>query len=178
MAKLVYGMNVSLDGYVDHDHPAFLPDAALFDHFIGQMRATSGCLYGRRLYDLMRYWDDDQPGWTAAERDFALAWRAPPKWVVTHGADPLGPNAHRIEGDLATAVRRIKADHPGTVEVGGPDLAQQLGTLGLVDAYQLFLHPVVLGHGTPFFAGPLPRLHLTATDRIGPEVIRLTYVPA
>ena len=64
MAKLVYGMNQSLDGYVDHD--AFAPGPLLFRHFIEQTKGLTGSLYGRRLYELMAYWDEPQPGWSAA----------------------------------------------------------------------------------------------------------------
>ena len=83
MAKLIYGLNQSLDGYVDHDHPAFAPRPALFRHFIEEARRQAGCIYGRTMYGLMRYWDDDQPEWGSDERAFAEAWRANPKWVVS-----------------------------------------------------------------------------------------------
>jgi hypothetical protein len=77
MAKLVFGMNQSLDGYVDHT--AFAPGPTLFRHFIDQAREQAGSIYGRRLYEVMRYWDEDDPAWDAAERDFAAAWRSQPK---------------------------------------------------------------------------------------------------
>jgi riboflavin biosynthesis pyrimidine reductase len=75
-------------------------------------------------------------------------------------------------------VRRLKAELPGEMEVAGPELASHLGDLGLVDEYRLYVHPVVLGSGKPFFAGPRPRLRLVATDAMGGDVVRLTYVPA
>ena len=178
MARLFFGMNVSLDGYVDHDHPSFAPDAALFRHFVRQTEGLSGALYGRILYETMRYWDDEQPGWTADETAFALAWRRQPKYVVSGSLNSVGPNATLLPGDLATAVRTLKARHTGEIEVGGPKLAGRLTELGLIDEYRLYLHPVVLGGGTPFFAGPAPRLRLVASDRIGADVLRLTYVPA
>ncbi|WP_234972999.1 dihydrofolate reductase family protein [Paenibacillus vortex] len=90
----------------------------------------------------------------------------------------VGPNASLIEGDLAAAISGLKAQHEGVIEVAGPELAHSLTELGLVDEYRLYLHPVVLGHGKPFFAGPRPPLRLVASDRIGENVIRLTYVPA
>jgi hypothetical protein len=73
MAKFVFGMNQSLDGYVDHQE--FSPGPALFRHFIEQVRGLTGSVYGRRMYEVMRYWDEDHPEWTAEERDFAAAWR-------------------------------------------------------------------------------------------------------
>jgi hypothetical protein len=74
MAKFVFGMNLSLHGYVDHQ--AFAPDAALFRHWIDQVRGLTGSVYGRRVYEVMRYWDEDHPEWTADERAFAAAWRS------------------------------------------------------------------------------------------------------
>lgn len=175
MARLIYAMNLSLDGYADHDR--FAPDAELFRHWIDQVRGTSASVYGRGLYDLMRYWDADDPGWRAEERAFAEAWRAVPKWVVSRGKVDVGPNAQQVAGDLATAVRGLKESLPGTIDMGGPVLAQTLGEMGLVDEYRLYFHPVVLGSGRPYFAGALPRLRLAGSDRIG-EVMRLIYEPA
>lgn len=176
MAKLVFAMNVSLDGYVDH--VGFAPDAQLFRHWIEQVRGLTGSLYGRRLYEIMRYWDEDQPGWTSEERDFAAAWRSMPKWVVSKSLKAAGPNATLFGGDVATVVRDLKARLPGEIAVGGPALAQSLTGLGLIDEYRLYFHPVVLGSGRPFFAGPCPPLRLIASDRVGEAAIRLTYVPA
>ncbi|MCW5696354.1 MAG: dihydrofolate reductase family protein [Bauldia sp.] len=176
MARLVYGLNVSLDGYVDHD--AFAPDPALFHHFIEQTRSVTGSVYGRRMYEIMRYWDDDQPEWSEAERAYAEAWRSHPKWVVSRTLTSVGPNATLLGGDLEAAIRGLKSAHDGEIEVGGPQLAGGLTDLGLVDAYRLYVHPVVVGGGKPFFTGPRPPLHLAAVDRIGDEAVRLTYVPA
>lgn len=178
MAKIVFGMNQSLDGYVDHDHPEFVPDPALFRHFIDQTRGLSGSVYGRRLYEIMRYWDEDQPEWTIDERDFAAAWRSQPKWVVSRTLKSVGPNATLVEDDLEGLVRGLKDDLGGEIDVGGPNLARSLTELGLIDEYRLYFHPVVLGHGNPFFAGPRPRLRLVANDLIGETTIRLTYIPA
>ena len=179
MAKIVFGMNQSLDGYVDHDHAAFAPPGPrLFHHFIEQVRGLTGSVYGRRLYEIMRYWDEDRPEWDAAERDFAVAWRGQPKWVVSCSLKSVGPNATLVEGDVEAAIRRLKAEHVGEIEVGGPDLAGHLTKLGLIDEYWLYVHPVVLGHGTPFFNGPRPPLRLLAADRIGESAIKLTYAPA
>jgi dihydrofolate reductase len=176
MAKLVYGLNQSLDGFVDHQ--AFAPDPSLFRHFLELVRGLTGSVYGRRMYEVMRYWDDEQPEWSAEERDFAAAWRAQPKWVVSRSLKSVGPNATLIEGDIEAAVRKLKAGHAGEIEVAGPELAQNLTDLGLIDEYRLYLHPVVLGRGKPFFAGPRPPLRLIASDRIGEDTVRLTYVPA
>jgi len=176
MAKLVFGLNQSLDGYVDH--MAFSPSPVLFRHFIEQVRGLTGMLYGRRMYEVMRYWDEDQTEWVAEERDFAAVWRRLPKWVVSRSLKSVGPNATLLEDDLKGAVSGLKAQLAGEIDVAGPALAQSLTDLGLIDEYRLYLHPVVLGHGKPFFAGPRPPLRLVTSDRIGGDVIRLTYVPA
>jgi dihydrofolate reductase len=176
MAKLVFGMNQSLDGYVDH--MAFAPGPGLFRHFIDQVRGLSGSVYGRRIYEVMRYWDDDLSEWGAEERDFAVAWRSQPKWVVSRSLTSVGPNATVIGDDIETAIRGLKARSVGEIAVAGPELARSLTDFGLIDEYRLYLHPVVLGRGKPFFAGPRPPLRLVTSDRMGEDVIRLTYVPA
>jgi dihydrofolate reductase len=176
MAKLVYQLSQSLDGYVDHDKMA--PGPLLFRHFIERMREVTGSLYGRNVYELMRYWEDDQPDWGAEEREFAVAWRRVPKWVASRTLKSVGPNATLIEGDLGTAVRTLKAEHAGEIEVAGPNLAQSLTELGLIDEYRLYFRPYVLGGGAPFFAGPMPPLRLVGSDRVGEDAVRLSYVPA
>ena len=176
MAKLVFGMNQSLDGYVDH--LAFVPDATLFRHFVEEAQMQTGSVYGRQTYELMRYWEDDQPEWNADEEAFAAAWRNQPKWVVSRSLKSVGPNATLVGNDSEAAIRKLKAERDGEIEVAGPNLAKSLTDLGLIDEYRIYLHPVVLGHGTPYFAGPRPPLRLIAHDRIGEDVIRLKYVPA
>ena len=176
MAKLVFGMNQSLDGYVDHT--AFGPSPTLFRHFIQEAQAQAGSVYGRRMYEVMRYWDDDHPEWNTDERAFAAAWRKQPKWVVSRSLKSVGPNATLVEGDLGCAIRELKMGREGEIEVAGPDLARSLTELGLIDEYRIYLHPVVLGQGKPYFAGPRPRLRLVSHDRIAEDVVRLVYVPA
>lgn len=175
MAKLVFALNQSLDGYVDH--MAFAPDPVLFRHFIDDVRGLAGSVYGRRMYEVMRYWDEDHSEWDEAERDYAAAWRSLPKWVVSRSLKSVGPNAVLIEGDVEATIRGLKTKLDGVIEVAGPELAGGLTDLGLVDEYRLYLHPVVLGGGKPLFAGSRPSLRLVAGDRIGQDVIRLTYVP-
>jgi dihydrofolate reductase len=176
MAKLVFGMNQSLDGYVDH--MAFGPSPALFRRFIEEARGQAGSVYGRRMYEIMRYWDDDHPEWDADRHAFAAAWRKQQKWVVSRSMKSVGPNAALIDGDgLEAAVRAVKAEQDGEIEIAGPTLAHSLTELGLIDEYRIYLHPVVLGHGTPYFAGPRPPLRLVAHDQVDAHVMKLTYVP-
>ena len=176
MAKFVFGMNVSLDGYVDHN--GFAPSPLVFRHFIEQTRSLTGSVYGRGLYEVMRYWDEDRPDWTLEEHEFAEAWRRQPKWVVSRSLKSVGPNATRVAEDIEAVVRGLKDELAGEIDVGGPDLARSLTDLGLIDEYRLYFHPVVLGQGNPFFAAAPPPLRLLASDRIGEDAIRLTYVPA
>lgn len=176
MAKLVYGLNQSLDGYIDHQ--AFAPSPSLFRHFIEQVREQTASVYGRGMYEVMRYWDDNLPDWDPAEREYAAAWQSQPKWVVSRSLTSVGPNATLLADDVEAAIRRLKAEHTGEIEVAGPDLAQSLGDLGLIDEYRIYLHPVVVGSGKPYFAGPRPPLRLATSELIVENVIRLTYVPA
>jgi len=177
MAKLVYGLSQSLDGYVDHMKLG-PPDPALFRHFIELVRGLTGIVYGRRMYEIMRYWDDDLPDWDAEDREYAAVWRSRPKWVVSRSLKSVGANATLVENDIEAVIRGLKAELVGEIEVAGPDLARSLTDLGLIDEYRLYIHPVVLGRGKPFFAGPRPPLHLVASDLVDEDVIRLTYVPA
>ena len=177
MAKLVYGLSQSLDGYVDHMKLG-PPAPAAFRHFIGLVRGATGLIYGRRTYEIMRYWDENLPDWDAEDREFAVVWRSQPKWVVSRSLKSVGPNATLIADDLKGLISRLKAELAGEIEIGGPDLARSLTEAGLIDEYRLYFHPVVLVRGKPFFAGPRPPLRLVATDLIAESVIRLTYVPA
>jgi dihydrofolate reductase len=175
MARLVYGLNQSLDGYVDHMKIGPPPPAA-FRHFIELVRGATGFLYGSKTYEIMRYWDDDLPDWDADDHEFAAAWRSRPKWVASHSVKPVGPNATLVNDEAA--ICKLKAELAGEIHVGGTILAQSLTDAGLIDEYRLYLHPIVLGGGTPFFRGPRPRLRLKANEPIAGDIIRLSYIPA
>ena len=177
MGKLVFGMMQSLDGYVDHQELG-PPRPALARHFLERVHDLTGCLYGRRMYEVMRYWDDDRNVENAEDHDFATAWRSKPKWVASHSLKSVGPNATLVAGDLEAFVRELKANLDGEIDVAGPDLARSLTDLGLIDEYRLYLRPLVLGCGKPYFAGARPPLRLVATDPVGEDTVRLTYVPA
>lgn len=174
MAKLVFGMNLSLDGYVDHD--AMPTGPALFRHWIEHVAGLSGSVYGRRMYETMRYWDEDRPEWSAEHRAFAAAWRRLPKWVVSRSLTSVGPNATLVGDDVEAVVRDLKARLAGEITVSGPELAGSV--TDLIDEYRLYFRPVVLGRGKPFFAGPRPPLRLVATDLIGEDTVRVTYAQA
>ncbi|HLZ75103.1 dihydrofolate reductase family protein [Phenylobacterium sp.] len=177
MGKLIFGMMQSLDGYVDHlKLPP--PGVALHPHFNDHVRGLAGSLLGRRMYEIMCYWDEDQAGWDAVDHDFAAAWRAQPKWVVSRSLTSVGANATLVADDVERFVRRLKAEVEGDIDVAGPVLAGSLTDLGLIDEYRLYLRPFVLGGGQPYFAAARPPLRLVATDLLGEDTVRLTFVPA
>jgi dihydrofolate reductase len=181
MAKIMYGLSQSLDGYVDDVAGTLVmpaPDAVLFQHFTERSRDVAGTIYGRRIYELMRYWEEDRPEWDEARRAYAVAWRSAPKWVFSRTLEEVGPYATLVREDLGAFVRRLKVEVEGEIEVSGPTLAGALTELGLIDEYQLYMRPFVLGDGKPFFAGARPPLRLTEAQRIGDETVRLSYVPA
>ena len=181
MARLVFGMMQSLDGYVDHATGGMAlppPGQALHDHFADHVRGLAGLLYGRRMYQVMRFWDEDHPELDVGYRNFAPAWRAQPKWVASRTLKDVGPNATLVAGDIGAFVRRLKAEAEGDIDVAGPELAGVLTGLGLIDEYRLYFRPFVLGGGKPYFAGARPPLRLVASDPVGEDAVRLTYVPA
>jgi len=193
MGKLVFGMMQSLDGYVagasggpgSDGYVAGLagglelppPGVLLSRHFNDYVRGLGGSLCGRRMYEVMRYWDEDQPEWEVVEHDFAAAWRARPKWVVSRSLKSVGANATLVAGDVEAFVRRLKAEVEGEIDVAGPELAGCLTDFGLIDEYRLYFRPFVLGHGKPYFAGARPPLRFIAADPVGEDAVRLTYVP-
>jgi dihydrofolate reductase len=181
MARLIFGMLQSLDGYVSGPEggPGLpLPNEALMQHFNERGRALTASLYGRTMYEIMRYWDNDDPDHDEASRVFARDWQGRPKFVVSSTLKSLGKNATLIDGDLEAAVRKLKTEYGGEIDVAGPELAAGLGALGLIDEYQLYLQPVVLGGGRPFFHGARPPLRFKSSERIDEDVVLLTYVPA
>jgi dihydrofolate reductase len=174
-------MMQSLDGYVDGvsgelELPP--PGPELHRHFNDHVRGLAGALYGRRMYEVMRYWDEDQPEWDEISRDFAAAWRAQPKWVVSRSLKSVGPNATLVREDVEAFVRALKADVDGEIDVAGPELAGSLTGVGLIDEYRLYFRPFVLGGGKPYFAGGRPPLRLLDSRAVREDAIRLTYVPA
>ena len=160
MGKLIYFMNVSLDGFVetpDHGLDWGVIDDELRSLFNDQMRGVDASLYGRRLYEVMAaYWPtgESDPGATDLTREFARLWNATPRIVFSNSLESVDFNSRLATGDVGEELAAIKAEFDGDLEVGGPTLAAQFIERGLVDEYHLVIHPVVLGDGTPFF----PRL--------------------
>jgi dihydrofolate reductase len=193
MGKLSFGMLQSLDGYVagpaggpqsggvlSEKAAAELPSPGpiTFRHFADHVRSLDGIVYGRSMYEIMRYWEEDKPGWEEVEHDFAQAWRPKLKWVASRSLKSVGPNATLIPTDVVDFVRKLKSERKGNLEVAGPEIARELSAAGLVDEFHLYLQPYVLGAGKPFFAGPLPKLRLVKHEAVGEDVVRLSYAPA
>jgi dihydrofolate reductase len=181
MGKLIYGMMQSLDGYIDGPAGNLQlgpPGPILSRHFSDYVRGSGGLLYGRRIYEIMRFWDEDQPGWDEIDLDFAQIYRSKPKWVASRSLTSVGPNATLVQGDLIDFAARLKSEREGEIDVAGAELANALSAAGLIDEYRLYFRPFVLGAGKPFFAGPLPPLRLVSSDTIGEDAVRLTCVPA
>ncbi len=180
MGKLVFGMMQSLDGYVAgvDGELTMRPGVALSGYWIDYVRGLAGVLYGRRMYEVMRYWDEDQPEWDAGDHEFAAAWRTLPKWVASRSLKSVGANATLVGDDVEAFVRRLKAEVQGQIDVAGPDLAGSLTDLGLIDEYHLYFRPFVLGGGKPYFARARPPLRLVAANPVGEDAVKLTFVTA
>ena len=184
MAKVIYSMLTSLDGYIagPEGGPALpVPESELHWYFNAMMRETSIVLNGRRMYETMRVWDtwDKIPGASLVEVDFARAWQETPKVVFSTTLREVGPNARLVKDDIEAVVRSVKAEANGDISVAGAMLAGSLSRLGLVDEYRLYVHPVVLGGGKPFFeAGMSLKLRPLGTENLAQNVILLRYAPA
>lgn len=183
MAKLVFGLMQSLDGYVNivgFDGGPGLPGPGpqLGRYFNDLVRGLAGTIYGRRMYEVMQYWDVDQPDWDDADHEFAASFRRMPKWVASRTLKTVGPNATLIGTDVETLARNLKKEMSGEIDVAGPELAGALTAVGLIDEYRLYFRPFILGRGKPFFAGPRPPLRLVSADRVGEDAVRLIYTPS
>jgi dihydrofolate reductase len=181
MAKIVYGMMQSLDGYiagVRGGQQLTPPGQALGRHFNDHVRGLAGMVYGRRMYEVMRYWDEDHPDWDGGDHDFAATLRQKPKWVASRTLKDVGPNATLISGDVSEFVRKLKEEVIGEIDVAGAELAGSLAAAGLIDEFRLYFRPFVLGGGKPYFAGPVPALQLVGAQPVGEDAVRLTYTTA
>ncbi|AZO54450.1 MULTISPECIES: dihydrofolate reductase family protein [unclassified Mesorhizobium] len=184
MARIVYSMLTSLDGYIarsDEDIGLPVPEAELHQHFNDMMRQASAVLAGRRMYETMRFWDspERETGATEVERDFARAWRETPKIVFSTTLQQVGLNARLVDGDTENTVKSLKARADGLVILGGADIAASLARAGFIDEYRLYIHPVVLGGGKPYFQSGLSlTLKPLGTQSLSQGVTLLRYAPA
>ena len=186
MGRVVYMMNVSLDGFVatpDGDLDWGTVDEELHGWFNDRTREAGALVYGRRLYEVMvAYWPtaDADPAATPVMREFGRIWNATPKVVFSTSLDDVPAGWRLIRGDVPGEVARLRDETDGDLHVGGPTLAAELVRRGMVDEYRLVVHPVVLGRGLPFFPvldAPI-RLRLIGTRRFATGAALLAYVPA
>ena len=183
MGRIVYSMSVSLDGFVETPNRSLdwvLVDDELHSLFNEEAREMSAFLYGRRMYELMAdYWPTaaTDPSATPTMREFARIWRDTPKIVFSRTLDRVEWNSRLVRDDAAAEVARLKAEPAFDADVGGPTLASTLMRVGLIDEYRLFVNPVVLGAGTPFFPALEDRigLKLRETRTFGSGVVYLRY---
>ncbi|MEU1470584.1 dihydrofolate reductase family protein [Streptomyces sp. NPDC005761] len=158
MRKLIYGMNLTLDGYIaapGDDISWSVPSDELFQYWSDQLEATDLSLYGGKLWRTMSsYWPtaDQQPDATSAEIEFAHRWRAMPKVVFSSTIDKVDWNTRLATGDAVAEIARLKAEDGGPMDIGGATLAGAAMRAGLIDEYVLATAPVLVGSGTPFFA--------------------------
>ena len=183
MARIVYEMMTSLDGYIagpDGDIALPVPEGELHRHFNDMMRQTSIALCGRRMYEEMRFWDspDRETSASEVEREFARAWQETPKIVFSTTLRDVGPNARLVNGDAENVARSLKLETEDYISVSGADLAAHLARAGLIDEYRLYMHPVVLGGGKPYFQSGLTlTLKPLGTESLTQGVTLLRYAP-
>jgi dihydrofolate reductase len=181
MGQVIYSMGVSLDGFIagpDGEIDWTAPDEELFQFHVDQTRELSAHLCGRRLYETMLVWETaPETRWDPQELEFARIWQALPKVVFSSTLEQVEGNARLATSDVATEVAKLKEQSAKDVAVGGAGLAATLVELDLIDEYRLFVYPVVLGGGTPFFPPRAERLdlELIETRTFGARVVHLGY---
>jgi dihydrofolate reductase len=186
MGRLIYLLNVSLDGFTatpEGDLSWATIDDESHGFFNEQLRRVDASLYGRRLYETMAaYWPtgEDDPEGTETTRDFARIWNRHPKIVFSNSLDRVDHNSRLVRGDVGAVLDELRREFSGDLAVGGPDLASQFVLRGLVDEYRLVVHPVALGSGKPFWPEMDAPLRLRLADRhtFGSGVEYRSYVPA
>jgi dihydrofolate reductase len=157
MGKVIFLMNVSLDGYIETPDRSLdwtVVDDELHSWFNERLRSTEVSVYGRRLFEVMNaHWPTAESDPTATEPmlEFGRIWNAKPKVVVSSSMPAAPPGWRLTRGDPETILEELRRDFSGDLEIAGPTLAAGFIRRGLVDVYQLVVHPVILGGGTPFF---------------------------
>ncbi|MGW2338075.1 dihydrofolate reductase family protein [Streptomyces sp. NPDC001685] len=184
MRKLIYAMNLSLDGYIaaagDDIDWSGLPSPELFQFWLDFEKACGLSLYGRKLWEAMSsYWPtgDQQPEATPAEIEFARNWRDTPKVVFSSTIDKVDWNTRLVTGDAVAEITRLKTEDGDPMHVGGATLAGAATRAGLVDEYVVVTHPVLVGGGTPFFTAldGWVNLNLTGTRTFPGGVVMARY---
>ena len=181
MRSLIYSMTVSLDGFIAAPDGAIgwsVPDEELFRFHTDHVREIGTQLCGRRLYETMLYWETAEESPLAADQiEFAQIWKALPKVVFSTTLQSVVGNTRLAEGDLGEEVSRLKQQPGKDLAVGGAGLARACMKLELIDEWRLFLNPVLLGGGTPYFPALDERvkLELVETRTFSSRVVFLRY---
>jgi dihydrofolate reductase len=181
MRKLIYSLTVSLDGYIAGPDGAIdwsVPDEELFLLHTQHVREIGVQLCGRRLYETMVYWETAEESPLAAEEvEFAQIWKALPKVVFSTTLESVVGNTRLASGGVDEEVSRLKEQPGKDIAVGGAGLARACMDLELIDEYRLFVSPVVLGRGTPYFPPSEKKinLELVETKTFGSRVVYLRY---
>ena len=185
MGRLIYLMNVSLDGFIettDHSVDWGTIDDELHAWFNEQTRAVDASLYGRRVYEVMAgYWPtvEGDPAANDTMREFGRIWNPMPKVVFSTTLERVDHNSRLVSGDVGTVLEEVRREFDGDLAVAGPNLAAQFARAGLIDVFHLVVHPVVLGSGTPYWPEmdtELP-LRLTGTHAFGSGVVATSFQP-
>lgn len=183
MRKIVFSLSVSLDGFFETSDGSIdwhLVDDELHTHFNEELARSGAFLEGRRTYELMEeFWPnaDQDPALPAPMAEFAGIWRRMPKVVYSRTLESVGPNATIVRSVVPAEVRALRESAGGDLVVGGPDLTATFRRLDLIDEYRLYVHPVLLGTGRPWFRpeDDLTALDLLDTRRFGNGVVMLRY---
>jgi dihydrofolate reductase len=180
--KLIYSMSVSLDGFIEGPDGSFhwsVPDEALHRFHNELVRALGGHLLGRRLYETMKYWETapEDPALTDYALEFAEIWKALPKVVFSNTLDEVVGNTRLARGSIAEEVAELQERTGKDVAIGGAGLAAEAIKLGLVDDFQPFVYPVIVGGGKPFFPSVDQSVHLSLVETriFGSRVVYLRY---
>jgi dihydrofolate reductase len=184
MRPLRYSINVTLDGCCDHE--VMTPDEELHRYFADELERADALLFGRVTYQMMEEawrrqatgtWPDWMADWMIP---FAQMIDRAKKYVVSSTLDQVDWNAELVQGDLASAVQQLKKEPGDGLYVGGVTLPLALADLGLIDAYEFVVHPVLAGHGPTLFAGLSERLELELVGRqeFRSGAVALRYQPS
>ncbi len=182
MRRVTYSMGVSLDGYIVGPDGRFdwtTPDGDVFRFWIDEIRSVGVHLMGRKLYETMLYWDTvDEASLDDAELEWAALWKPLPKVVFSTTLSAVQGNARLASGGVADEIERLRAEPgEGDIAIGGATLAAEAAARGLIDEYQVMVHPVLVGGGIPFFSRDERRvnLQLVETRTFGSNVVYLRY---
>lgn len=183
MRKIILHISVSLDGFFEgpgHDIGWSLVDEELHQHMNDTLRTMGAFIHGRVTYELMaEFWPtaDDDPENAGSVAEFAGIWRDMPKYVYSRTLTEAGWGSTIVREVDPEAIRALKAEPGGDLVVGGPMLADAFRRHGLIDEYRIYVHPVLIGRGTPLFRDTDIRtsLSLAETRRFGNGVVMLRY---